>query len=99
MLSYLLFNRNCASRWGLTVVEPIPEAVEPILNQVFRGSEVEPRIDCFENQLRCSRNSVQVLRGMEQESEGVQNRGQTFVYDALESYSKSVIVLRISSSS
>lgn len=99
MLPYLLFNRNCVSVWGLTVVEPIPEAVEPILNQVFRGSEVEPRIDCFENQLWCSRNSVQELRGMEQESEGGQSRGQTFVYDALESYSKLVIVLRINSSS
>ena len=30
-----------------TVVEPVPEAVEAILNQVFRCSKVEPRIDCI----------------------------------------------------
>lgn len=30
-----------------TVVEPVPEAVEAILYQVFRRSEVEPRIDCI----------------------------------------------------
>ena len=30
-----------------TVVEPVPEAVEAILYQVFRRSEVEPRINCI----------------------------------------------------
>ena len=29
----------------LTVVEPIPEAVEPILHKVFRRSKVKPWID------------------------------------------------------
>jgi len=30
---------------GLTVVKPVPEAVEPILYQIFRRSKVEPRVD------------------------------------------------------
>jgi hypothetical protein len=30
-----------------TVIEPVPEAIEAILYQVFRRSEVEPRIDCI----------------------------------------------------
>ena len=34
-------------REWLTVIEPIPKAIEPILHQVLRCSEVEPRIDCF----------------------------------------------------
>jgi hypothetical protein len=29
-----------------TVIEPVPKAIEAILYQVFRRSEVEPRIDC-----------------------------------------------------
>lgn len=34
------------TRGLLTVVEPVPEAVEAILDEVFGGSEVEPRVDC-----------------------------------------------------
>jgi len=34
-----------AERIALTVIKPIPEAVEAILNQVFCGSKIEPRID------------------------------------------------------
>jgi len=34
-----------AERIDLTVVKPIPEAVEAMLNQVFCGTKVEPRID------------------------------------------------------
>ena len=30
----------------LTVVEPVPEAIEAMLDQVFRCSKVEPWIDC-----------------------------------------------------
>ena len=30
----------------LTVVKPVPEAVEAMLDEVFGGSKVEPRIDC-----------------------------------------------------
>ena len=29
-----------------TVIEPVPEAVEAILDQILGSSEVEPRIDC-----------------------------------------------------
>jgi hypothetical protein len=36
---------RCA-RGALTVVEPVPEAVESVLDEVFCGAEVEPRIDC-----------------------------------------------------
>ena len=32
-------------RAKLTVVEPVPEAVEAVLDQVFGSAEVEPRID------------------------------------------------------
>lgn len=44
-------NEKPENRWSrgqrgaLTVIEPVPKAVEPILNQIFRCSEVEPRID------------------------------------------------------
>lgn len=45
-----------------TVVEPIPKAIEAVLDKIFRCPEVEPRIDCkmsvslFEEDLR--RNSA-----------------------------------------
>jgi len=29
-----------------TVVEPVPEVGEAMLDEVFGGSEVEPRVDC-----------------------------------------------------
>ena len=32
---------------GLTIIEPVPEAVEAILYKIFRRSKVEPRIDCL----------------------------------------------------
>lgn len=31
----------------LTVVKPIPKAVESVFDQVFGRSKVEPRIDCI----------------------------------------------------
>jgi hypothetical protein len=31
----------------LTVVKPIPEVGKAMLDEVFGGSEVEPRVDCF----------------------------------------------------
>lgn len=30
---------------GLTIVEPIPETVEPVLYKIFCCSKVEPRVD------------------------------------------------------
>ena len=30
----------------LTVVEPVPEVGKAMLDEVFGGSEVEPRVDC-----------------------------------------------------
>ena len=39
---YGSYRRNAA----LTVIEPIPKVVEPVLNEVFGGTEVKPRIDC-----------------------------------------------------
>lgn len=30
----------------LTVIEPVPEVGEAMLDEVFGGSEVEPRVDC-----------------------------------------------------
>jgi hypothetical protein len=29
-----------------TVIEPIPEVGEAMLDKIFGGSEVEPRVDC-----------------------------------------------------
>ena len=29
-----------------TIIEPIPEAVKAMLYQVFRGTKIEPRVDC-----------------------------------------------------
>jgi hypothetical protein len=31
--------------WDLTVVKPVPEAVEAMLNEVFCCSKVEPRVN------------------------------------------------------
>lgn len=36
-----------------TVVEPVPKAIEAILNQVFRRSEVEPGIDYIAQSVNC----------------------------------------------
>jgi hypothetical protein len=33
------------SRGRLTIVEPVPETVKPMLDQVLRRSEIEPRIN------------------------------------------------------
>ena len=38
---------------GLTIIEPVPEAVEPILYKIFRRSKVEPRIDCLRSAHVC----------------------------------------------
>lgn len=62
----------CIENWtvqeigGLTVIEPVPEAVEPILYKIFRRSKVEPGIDCHESALM-SQNAIRIcreLRGM-----------------------------------
>ena len=37
-----------------TVVEPVPEAVEAVLDKVFRSTEVEPWIDCTSQLANCS---------------------------------------------
>jgi hypothetical protein len=39
--------RCCGVR---TVIKPVPETVEAILDEVFRCSEVEPGINCNEHQ-------------------------------------------------
>ena len=40
----------CIDRFGwigiLTVIEPVPEVGEAMLDKVLGGSEVEPRVDC-----------------------------------------------------
>ena len=36
----------------LTVVKPVPEAVEAMLDEVFCSSKIEPRIDCHLFQYR-----------------------------------------------
>ena len=38
---------RAASRKQLTVIEPVPEAVESMFYEVFRRSKVEPRINCI----------------------------------------------------
>ena len=42
----ILLRRSMHIEGVLTVVEPIPEAVEAILHEVFGCSKVKPRIDC-----------------------------------------------------
>ena len=43
-------SEGCIDRFGwigiLTVIEPVPEVGEAMLDKVFGGSEVEPRVDC-----------------------------------------------------
>lgn len=39
---------DASQRMPRSVVEPVPELVESIGDEVFGGSEVEPRIDCEE---------------------------------------------------
>jgi len=60
-------------RGGLTVIEPIPEIVESVLNEIFGRSEVEPGIDW-------RTVSFHFLENWRAEYEGL-----TFVYDAFES--------------
>lgn len=39
------------NQWSIrTVIEPVPKIVEAIINQIFRCSEVEPGIDCSNQQ-------------------------------------------------
>ena len=42
--------KGCIDRYGwigiLTVIKPIPEVGEAVLDKVLGGSEVEPRVDC-----------------------------------------------------
>ena len=65
----------------LTVIEPIPEAVEAILHKIFRCSEVKPWINCSYIS-PCLTLCVGKARG----SGKGNRRTQTFVNDALESY-------------
>ena len=64
----------------LTVIEPIPEAVEPILNKVFGGPKVEPWIDYSLVSFFLASGVYRVLEGL-----GGCLRGRTLVNDALES--------------
>jgi hypothetical protein len=64
----------------LTVIEPIPEAVEPILYKVFGGSKVEPWVDCSVVSFFLASSICIVLKGL-----GGCSRGRTLVNDALES--------------
>lgn len=36
---------GCCGGGGRTVVEPVPKAIEAILDEVFRSAEVEPGVD------------------------------------------------------
>ena len=55
----------CAGNWdvqgsvGLTIIEPVPEAVEPILYKIFRRSKIEPRIDCLRSARVCQ-NAISI---------------------------------------
>lgn len=40
-------SRSAQGSEGLTIIKPVPEAVEPILYKVFRRSKVEPRVNCL----------------------------------------------------
>lgn len=43
--SHLVTHPSVDAIVPLTVIEPVPEAMEAILNQVFCSPEVKPRID------------------------------------------------------
>lgn len=42
---------NARKSGGLTIIKPVPKAVEPILYKIFRRSKVEPGINCLESAL------------------------------------------------
>lgn len=44
-LSSVTGSRSGMSAEEHTVIEPVPEAVESILNKIFRRSKIEPGID------------------------------------------------------
>lgn len=39
--------RSARGSGGLTVIKPVPEAVEAILYKVFGRSKIEPRVNCL----------------------------------------------------
>ena len=43
-------------RRSRTVIEPVPEAIEAILNEVLGGPEVKPRIDCINSSAQIPSN-------------------------------------------
>ena len=45
---------------GLTIIEPVPEAVKSILHKILRRSKVEPGIDCLQSALVC-RDTTRVM--------------------------------------
>lgn len=40
-----LRNPDTGRATALTVIEPVPKVVEPVLNKVFRSAKVEPWVD------------------------------------------------------
>lgn len=59
---------------ALTVIEPIPEAVEPMLHQILCRTKIEPWVNCWERFSLDMKLTI-VCRIL----------GLTFMYDAFES--------------
>lgn len=53
---------------GLTIIEPVPKAVEPILYKIFRRSKVEPGIDCLRSVI--CQNAIWISRQVSRLSGG-----------------------------
>jgi hypothetical protein len=66
----------------LTVIEPIPEGVEAVLNEILCGSEIEPGIDCRERK-RETEGLVGKVHG--RDMSGRDSSRRTLVYYTLES--------------
>lgn len=46
-----LMSASASQNWSIawvyrTIIKPVPEFVEAVIDQIFRSSEVEPRINC-----------------------------------------------------
>lgn len=75
------------SRRRLTVVEPVPEAIESMLHEIFGRSKIKPGIDCNLCVLISNRRRVIFAKRAGWIDLG---RVHTFVYNTFESWSNGV---------
>lgn len=74
-----------------TIIEPIPEAIESMLNKIFCCTKIEPRIDCIPHQPSLSTANCGPLICYSSAS-GARAGEQTFVDDTLKPWSDNLSV-------